>query len=135
MRRAKDRKRRAKAGVTLVEVMLAGAMTALVTLATLEGFIVTAKIAHENAESLRKDGEAFDQIWMEFNHDFESLKLGDVTLSNATSSVSGTLSVSRPPDQDPNLRVISYRHDIFRNQRTLIIYRSNIPRLSKDNVN
>ena len=42
MRCANDRKRRAKAGVTLVEVMLAGAMTALVSLATLEGFVVAA---------------------------------------------------------------------------------------------
>ena len=129
MRSPRDRKRRFKAGVTLVEVMLAGAMTGLVTLATLECFIVAAKITHENAENLRKDGAAFDQVWMEFNHDFESLKLETVTLSN------GTISVSRPLDQDPNLRVISYSHNIFGNQRNLIIYRSNIPRLSKDNVN
>ena len=52
MHRPRNRKRRLKAGVTLVEVMLAGALTALVSLATLEGFIVAAKIAHENAEAL-----------------------------------------------------------------------------------
>ena len=60
MRRSSDKKRRSKAGVTLVEVMLAGALTALVSLATLEGFIVAAKIARENAEALRADGVAFD---------------------------------------------------------------------------
>ena len=43
MRAAGDRMA-ARAGVTLVEVMLAGAMTALAVLATLEGFIVAAKI-------------------------------------------------------------------------------------------
>lgn len=73
MRRAKDRKRRAKAGVTLVEVMLAGALTALVSLATLEGFIVAAKIAHENAEVLRADGVAFDLLWRKFYSDYDNL--------------------------------------------------------------
>ena len=124
MRHRRDR-RHSKAGVTLVEVMLAGALTALVSLATLEGFIVAAKIAHENAEVLRKDGEAFDYVWVEFNHDFESFKLGDVVLSN------GTISVSRPLNQDPNLRVISYSHNILGKPRTLTIYRSNIPRFLK----
>lgn len=73
MRRANDRKRRAKAGVTLVEVMLAGALTALVSLATLEGFIVAAKIAHENAEVLRADGVAFDLLWRKFYADYDNL--------------------------------------------------------------
>ena len=73
MRCAKDRKRRAKAGVTLVEVMLAGALTALVSLATLEGFIVAAKIAHENAAVLRADGVAFDLLWRKFYADYDNL--------------------------------------------------------------
>lgn len=73
MRCAKNRKRRAKAGVTLVEVMLAGALTALVSLATLEGFVVAAKIAHENAEVLRADGVAFDLLWRKFYADYDNL--------------------------------------------------------------
>jgi hypothetical protein len=65
--------RRAKAGVTLVEVMLAGAITILITLSTLEGFIVAAKIAHENAEALRADGIAFDLLWRKFYGDYETM--------------------------------------------------------------
>ena len=72
MRRRRDRFR-SKAGVTLVEVMLAGALTALVSLATLEGFIVAAKIAHENAEVLRADGVAFDLLWRKFYADYDNL--------------------------------------------------------------
>ena len=72
MRRRRDRCR-SKAGVTLVEVMLAGALTALVSLATLEGFIVAAKIAHENAEVPRADGVAFDLLWRKFYADYDNL--------------------------------------------------------------
>ena len=62
---------KSRAGVTLVEVMLAGAMTAAAVLATLEGFIVAGKIAHENAEALRADNVAFDLLWRKFYGDFE----------------------------------------------------------------
>ena len=72
MRRRGDRCR-SKAGVTLVEVMLAGALTALVSLATLEGFIVAAKISHENAELLCADGVAFDLLWHKFYTDYDNL--------------------------------------------------------------
>ena len=73
MDRPRNRKRHLKAGVTLVEVMLAGALTALVSLATLEGFVVAAKIAHENAEVLRADGVAFDLLWRKFYADYDNL--------------------------------------------------------------
>ena len=63
-----------RAGVTLVEVMLAGAMTAAAVLATLEGFIVAAKIAHENAEVLRADNVAFDLLWRKFYGDYEQMR-------------------------------------------------------------
>jgi len=65
---------RSRAGVTLVEVMLAGAMTAVAVLATLEGFIVAAKIAHENAEALRADNVAFDLLWRKFYGDYEQMR-------------------------------------------------------------
>ena len=73
MDRPRNRNRHLKAGVTLVEVMLAGALTALVSLATLEGFVVAAKIAHENAEVLRADGVAFDLLWRKFYADYDNL--------------------------------------------------------------
>ncbi len=63
-----------RAGVTLVEVMLAGAMTAAAVLATLEGFIVAAKIAHENAEVLQADNVAFDLLWRKFYGDYEQMR-------------------------------------------------------------
>ena len=66
-------RKRARAGVTLIEVMLAGALTAIAVLATLEGFIVAAKIAHENAEVLRADGVAFDLLWRKFYADYDNL--------------------------------------------------------------
>ena len=65
--------RKAKTGITLVEVMLAGAMTAVASLATLEAFIVAAKIVHENAETLRADGIAFDLLWRKFYGDYEKM--------------------------------------------------------------
>lgn len=66
--------RRTQAGVTLVEVMLAGAMTALAVLATLEGFIVAGKVAHENAEALRADNVVFDLLWRKFYGDYEQMR-------------------------------------------------------------
>ena len=67
-------KKRQKAGVTLVEVMLAGAMTALAALATLEAFVVAGKIARENAEALRADNIAFDLLWRKFYGDYEQMR-------------------------------------------------------------
>ena len=67
-------RKRSQAGVTLVEVMLAGAMTAIAVLATLEAFTVAGKIAHENAEALRADNVAFDLLWRKFYSDYEQLR-------------------------------------------------------------
>ena len=67
-------RKRSRAGVTLVEVMLAGAMTAIAVLATLEAFTVAGKIAHENAEALRADNVAFDLLWRKFYSDYEQLR-------------------------------------------------------------
>ncbi len=64
----------ARAGVTLVEVMLAGALTAIAVLATLEAVIVAGKIAHENAETLRADNIAFDLLWRKFYGDYEQMR-------------------------------------------------------------
>ena len=68
-----SRQRRSRAGVTLLEVMLAGAMTAVAALATLEGFIVAARVVHENAVTLQADGIAFDLLWRKFYGDYEKM--------------------------------------------------------------
>ena len=121
MPHARDMKRRSKAGVTLVEVMLAGAMTALVTLATLEGFIVAAKIAHENAEALRADGEAFDRIWRNFYHDYEQLIPSALTnSSDSVVNMNGYKLLSVDLPYGANGQYI----------RHLEVYRSEIPRTS-----
>ena len=52
--------RRAKRGVTLVEVMLAASILALMVLALFEGIAVSARVARENAEYLQADAYAFD---------------------------------------------------------------------------
>ena len=53
MRSFSPRTRRSKRGVTLVEVMLAASILALMVLALFEGIIVSARIARENAEYLQ----------------------------------------------------------------------------------
>ena len=65
---------KARAGVTLLEVMLAGALTAIAALATLEAFIVAGKVAHENAETLRADNVAFDLLWRKFYGDYDQMR-------------------------------------------------------------
>ena len=72
--RGNGNRSKARAGVTLLEVMLAGSMTTIAVLATLEGFIVAAKIAHENAETLRADNIAFDLLWRKFYSDYEQMR-------------------------------------------------------------
>ena len=113
MRRSGDKKRRSKAGVTLVEVMLAGALTALVSLATLEGFIVAAKIARENAEALRADGVAFDLLWRKFYMDYEQMRstVGQsVPLRNSKSDNDSPYRSSSLGDDRPNY---NYRERII----------------------
>lgn len=60
-------------GVTLVEVMLAGAIAVLATLSLLEAIIVSTKIAHENAELLAADALAWDTAWKWLNKKYEDL--------------------------------------------------------------
>ena len=67
-------RRKARAGVTLLEVMLAGALTAIAVLATLEAFTVAGKVAHENAEALRADNVAFDLLWRKFYGDYDQMR-------------------------------------------------------------
>ena len=63
----------ARGGFTLVEVMLAGSIAALATLALMEGLIVAAKISHENSELLAADAFAWDTAWRWLNKSYDEL--------------------------------------------------------------
>ena len=73
MRHRRDRCR-SKSGVTLVEVMIAGAMTSLAVVFLLFGFTLPATIVKKNCKTLRDDNVAFDLIWREFNRNYEELQ-------------------------------------------------------------
>ena len=66
--------RRAKRGVTLIEVMLAASILALMVLSLFEGIAVSARIARENAEYLQADAYAFDLAWKRYNENYSSLR-------------------------------------------------------------
>lgn len=66
--------RRAKRGVTLVEVMLASSILALMALSLFEGVAVAARIARENAEYLQADAYAFDLAWKRYNESYMALR-------------------------------------------------------------
>ena len=68
------RTRRAKRGVTLIEVMLAASILALMVLSLFEGIAVSARIARENAEYLQADAYAFDLAWKRYNENYSSLR-------------------------------------------------------------
>lgn len=68
------RHRRRMRGVTLVEVMLAASILALMVLALFEGIAVSARIARENAEYLQADAYAFDLAWKRYNENYSSLR-------------------------------------------------------------
>ena len=52
-----------RSGMTLIEVILAGSIAVLMTLALLEGIIVSTKISHENAQLLAAEGYAWETAW------------------------------------------------------------------------
>ena len=64
---------RSKRGVTLVEVMLAGAITVLVALAVMQGVILSVRICHENSELLAAEAYAWDTAWKWLNKKNEDL--------------------------------------------------------------
>ena len=74
MRSILPRTRRAKRGVTLIEVMLAASILALMVLSLFEGIAVSARIARENAEYLQADAYAFDLAWKRYNENYGSLR-------------------------------------------------------------
>ena len=66
------RARKGKRGVTLIEVMLAGAILTLLSLALFNGISVAARIAHENAELLSAEAVVWDAVWKRFNEDYST---------------------------------------------------------------
>ena len=64
---------KARRGVTLVEVMLAGSIAVLLTLACLEGVIVATGMAHESAQLLAAEAYAWDTAWRWLNKPYEDL--------------------------------------------------------------
>ena len=68
------RRRRRARGVTLIEVMLASSIFALMVLALFEGIAVAARIARENAEYLQADAYAFDLAWKRYNESYAALR-------------------------------------------------------------
>ena len=147
MRRRRDR-RHSQAGMTLVEAMLAGALTVLVSLATLEGFIVAAKIAHENAEVLCADGIAFDLLWRKFYADYDNLPstVGKVLEDKQTDSSTSPYYRNPASASITNLPSFTYNESVSncyggkllgvnlkygsagQYTRHLEVFRSNIPR-------
>lgn len=73
-----------KAGFTLVEVLVAGAILALLTCAALEGVIVAVRISHENAQHLAAEALAFDLAWLHFNRDYEDLRRSALSTGSKT---------------------------------------------------
>jgi type II secretory pathway pseudopilin PulG len=64
---------KSKRGVTLVEVMLAGAILLLLSLALFNGVAIAVRIAHENAETLSAEAVVWDAVWKRFNEEFSML--------------------------------------------------------------
>lgn len=66
--------RRCKRGVTIIEVMLAASILALMVLTLFEGIAVAARIAQENAEYVQADAYAFDLAWKRHNENYLALR-------------------------------------------------------------
>lgn len=64
---------KSRRGMTLVEVMVAGAILTLLTLCFFEGVTLATRIAHDNAELMQAEGVAWDAVWMTFNEDYDDL--------------------------------------------------------------
>ena len=71
---AECRERLRARGATLIEVMLAASILALMVLSLFEGIAVSARIARENAEYLQADAYAFDLAWKRYNESYGALR-------------------------------------------------------------
>ena len=71
---------RCRKGATLVELMLAGAILALVVTSLFEGVLVANRIAHENAELLAAQAIASDAAWWRFNEKYDGKSGLDINI-------------------------------------------------------
>lgn len=97
------RTRQNRAGITLVEVMIASAVLLLVSLSLFEGLIVSARIAKENSEYLAADAYAFDIAWRVFNENYTTLTAG--TSISTTVPTNDVPVLSRPSWPAPEKQV------------------------------
>ena len=81
---AKVRCGKGKRGLTLIEVMLAASITALMVLVLLEALIFGARVAKENSQLLAADAYAFDVAWRHCNESFDKMQ----TLRNQAYNIS-----------------------------------------------
>ena len=65
--------KRGRQGITLVEVMLAGAIVSILMGAFLAGIVTSAKVSRENSEILAAEAYAWDTAWKWFNKRNEEL--------------------------------------------------------------
>ena len=79
-----ERTRPRKAGFTLVEVMVAGSILALLSCASLEGIIVAVRVSRENAQHLAAEALAFDLAWLHFNRDYDDLRKSSLNAAQKT---------------------------------------------------
>lgn len=59
--------------MTLIELMIAGAILTLLSVAFFEGVSLATRISHDNAELMQAEGLAWDAVWMTFNEDYGEL--------------------------------------------------------------
>lgn len=134
-----------KSGITLVEVLIASAVTTLSVLSLLGGFSVARKAVQSNTEALKADNIAFDLLWRRFHEDYEhltstvgkSVPRQDTSLS---SSIYHSANLSDQPSYkyyeytEPSNNVKLLRIDLKygpsgQHTRTLQVFRSEIPRV------
>ena len=67
-------------GVTLVEVMLAGAISTILVVAFLSGICISARVSCENSEILAAEAYAWDTAWKWLNKKDEDLNDSDAAV-------------------------------------------------------
>ena len=90
-----------KRGFTLVEVMVAGAILAMLTCALLEGIIVAVKISRDSSRHLAAEALAFDLAWLHFNRDYDS-DLRKATLAGPSTTTYNNAGSLAPTLADAN---------------------------------
>ena len=93
---------KARKGMTLVEVMLAGAIAGLVMLSLMEGLVVVAKLGNENSRLLAAEAYAWDTAWKWLNKSNENLN-GAVSWQWYPSSQGRTLTSAEANEECPEL--------------------------------